>query len=107
MKLLWLSTHKPFKNQLEELNEIFDEDVEIVVHRNAVKTGAEVVQIMKRNGADEVCAVLPINLIEEIVDLGVQPIRAHMERIMSRDGVTFAHLYFYKVIKLDIVREIL
>jgi hypothetical protein len=40
MKLLWLSRHKPFKNQLEELNEIFDEDVEIVVHRNAVKTGA-------------------------------------------------------------------
>ena len=107
MKLLWLSRHDPFLDQIEELNDIFGEDIDIVVHRYPVKTGAEVVQIMKRTKADEVCAVLPINLIEEVVALGIQPIRAQMERILSADGVIFVHDYFYRIKKLDIIREIL
>jgi hypothetical protein len=107
MKLLWLSRHDPFKEQVKELNEIFDESLEIIMHRNAVKTGSEVVQIMKRNKADEVCAVLPINLIEEIMNLGVQPIRAQMRRIISKKGVVFVHNHFYRVKKLDMVCEIL
>lgn len=107
MKLLWLSRHDPYPDQIEELEDIFDYDLEIVVHRNPVRTGAEVVQVMKRIGADEVCAVLPINLIEEIVELGVQPIKAQMYRVTTDDGVTFVHDYFYRIKKIDIVREVL
>ena len=107
MRLLWLSRHDPYDDQVNELKHIFDDDLEIVVSPNPVKTGAEVVQLMKRANCDEVCAVLPINLIEEIVELGVQPIRAQMHRITTSEGVNFIHDYFYRIKKIDIVREVL
>lgn len=82
-------------------------DVEVIVHPDPVKTGDEVARLMKINGCDELIAVLPLNLLEEVMELGIQPISAQMHRIMPPEGATFVHDYFYRIKELNIILEML
>ncbi|MFW6001736.1 MAG: hypothetical protein ACOCQD_00190 [archaeon] len=87
MKILWLSRHQPTNEQTRRLNRIFT-GVTIVNHPYSVDSGQEIKNLMEQYNCQEIVAVLPINLIKELTDLGIHPIKAEMERVMDYDDLT-------------------
>jgi hypothetical protein len=102
MKVLWLSRHAPTNEQLSELERIFNgkfdgaEQVSVTISK-----GEEVAQLMKAYGCREVVAVLPIDLIQQVTDLGIKPLRAVMERKFDNYGnARFLFSHFERVEKI-------
>jgi len=107
IRLLWLSRHYPTRIQESELSRILG-DYEIVHHKDPVNSGREVINLIHSYGVDDVFVVLPQHMIEELVKLNVKPIKAQMQRHIDSNGVSqFTHDYFYRVHKMQIIREIL
>jgi len=106
-RLLWLSRHYPTEKQQEELGRILGE-YEIVHHKDPVNSVREVVNLIHSYGVDDVFVVLPQYMVEELVKLGVKPIKAQMQRFIDSNGtVHFMHDHFYRVHKMKVIREVL
>ncbi|AEH61271.1 hypothetical protein Mzhil_1427 [Methanosalsum zhilinae DSM 4017] len=106
-RLLWLSRHEPDSLQKKELQRILG-NYELIMHPDPVETGAQVVNQMKIVGADDVFVVLPNHLLEDLIKLGIKPIKAHMSRLTDSNGsISFVHEYFYRVHYMKIVKEVL
>ena len=103
MRVLWLSRHSPTPEQESELQKKFGRDTDIIEVSATVSSGQEVIDLMKRYKCDEVVAVLPINLVAEVVALGVKPIRAIMIRRLLKDGVEFQFSHYERIEKVEIV----
>lgn len=104
-KILWLSRHSPTEKQYRELERIFD-DIEVVVKMIEVKGAHEVKKLIAQVNADEIVAVLPNHILEELVSLGIQPIRAIMDRQMQANGTAqFTHIKFVRVLDMKIETE--
>ena len=105
MKILWLSRHEPQKTQVDELKEVFG-NVEIIQENKTIEDVKEIKRLMQEYNADEVVAVLPINLLGSLTELGIYPLRAVMEREVNEGSVEFKHKYFERIkgIKVDYER---
>jgi len=104
-RILWLSRHRPKPEQLRELVDCFGE-VEIVAVFEKISSGQQVVNMIRQHQCTEVIVVLPEKLLKEVVDAGVQPIRAKMAReFLSNGNVRFNHLYFERVIDVCITTK--
>jgi len=84
---------------MQELKEVFGNDVKLIKHHQKVRSGHEVIELMKKNDCSEVMAGLPLSMVQELVDQGIQPIRAIMERKIHSEGgrVTFSHKHFERI----------
>ena len=88
---------------MRELERIFGK-VEIVQVSKTVSGAAEVLELMREHEADDLVAVLPIELIGELTEKGVHPIRAVMKRELNDKGeVIFKHEYFERVMQVGII----
>ena len=96
-KILWLSRHDPNSEQIQELNRIFNFKYELVIIDKRVDNAKEVIDLMEVNGVDDIIAVLPLELIEELIRLGVKPIRANMK--FENNKFLFKH--FERVMKIE------
>lgn len=102
-KILWLSRHEPQNEQIAELLQVFGE-VEIVQVAKNIQSGNDVLQLMQDTGADEVVAVLPIPLLQEVLRLGVRPLKAVMKRTLHEDRpATFEHDHFERIERIEVV----
>jgi hypothetical protein len=77
-KILWLSRHNPLPAQVMELQRIFG-DVTITVDDKPLSSAEDVIQRME--GYDEVVMVAPLSIISKVVEYGVKPLFADMQRI--------------------------
>lgn len=106
-RLLWLSRHYPTETQQKELHRIFG-NYKIFHYRNPVYSGSEVINLINSYAIDEVFVVLPQHLVEELVKLGIKPIKAKMQRHIDSDGTAhFIHDYFFRIHQMKIVKETL
>ena len=106
-RLLWLSRYDPIPDQHTELERIFG-DYEIITYSKPVNTAGEVISLMNDYLADEVFAILPFDMVEALVNNGVNPIRSQMHRTIHQGGeVEYVHDFFYKVTEISIKKEIL
>ena len=105
MNILWLSRHAPQEEQYRALEQAFaPEPIRLIEVNKTVQSADEVINTMSDNGADELVAVLPINLIADLTHKGVHPIRAVMNRELKDDGqVEFTFDHFERVDKVEIV----
>lgn len=103
-RVLWLSRHEPLPEQIDELKQAFGESVEIIFEPVVVKSGEEVVELMKINNAQHIVVVLPLTLIEQLLKLGVKPIKAVMVRNIAIESneVKFEHICFKIIEKIEI-----
>lgn len=108
MNILWLSRHAPTSKQMTELKKIFGNKIKIRQVSTTISSGEEVLALMKLYDCQEVVAVLPINLLEQIVTLGVKPIRAVMDRKFRKDGkAEFIFSHFERVEKIEVDTKLL
>jgi hypothetical protein len=103
MNILRLTQHKVTEKQLEALKEAFGEDINIIDYPEYIKSGEEVVELVEKYKADVLEVVLPLNLLNEVVNLlkdKVIIIRAitHRYQKLRGYGVIFEFAY-YEVIK--------
>ena len=99
-RVLWLSRHAPTKGQTEELKRILGA-CEIIQVSKTVNNGKEVKDLMRENQCDELVAVLPLNILQQVISQGIQPIRAVMQREVRDDGsVEFYFQHFERVLEV-------
>jgi len=103
-RILWLSRHAPTEEQINALSEIFGE-VDIIQVSKTVKNAGDVFLLIKEVKADELVAVLPINLIADLTRHGIKPLRAVMSRHIDKETgeVSFTFDHFERVERVDIV----
>ena len=105
VRILWFSRHEPKPEEIEELRKIYG-DIDLIQKHKSISHGSEVVQLMEDYGCDEVFVVLPMKRKEEIIQLGVNPIQAVMNRVkLKGKKVRFDFQYFEKLKRADIERE--
>jgi hypothetical protein len=93
------------EDQYRELERIFG-DIEVVVKMVEIKAAQEVKDLIEKVDATEIVVVLPNRLIEDLISLGVKPIRALMDRQMQGDGIAkFTHSKFVRVTDMKIEME--
>ena len=95
VRVLWLSRHAATEEQRKELERIFG-TVHIIFRSETVPNGKRVVEIMDEQDIDELVAVLPVNILAELLRLGIQPIRAVMERELLDDGNAVFHFKHFE-----------
>jgi hypothetical protein len=119
MKALWLSRHEPTEEQVEVLTKKFH-------HRFDETNIKQVDESLPSNSRESVVrfdeladdcniaiVVLPINLLEAILKFsnfyksGGMILRAVMNREIIDDNVVFSFSHYEKVIKVEVVTEVL
>jgi len=113
-RVLWLSRHAPTEEQCLDLEATLG-PVEIIQHTESVRDAEEVIFLMAEHRCDEVVAVLPLNILADLVKKGIKPIRAVMERRIVKRGLSddgeetleaeFKFKYFERVLKVEVETE--
>jgi len=101
-RVLWLSRHAPTEEQTQELERILG-PCEIIQVSKTVNSGKEVKDLMRENQCDELVAVLPLNILQQVIAQGIQPIRAVMQRELKENGnVEFHFQHFERVLEVTV-----
>ena len=101
-KILWLSRHAPTDQQTGELKR-FNPLLEIKQIAKTFDNAKEIVDLLVSEKADTVVAVLPINLMADLMKFNIHPIRAVMSRRINKLGeAEFTHQYFEVVDEISI-----
>jgi len=112
-RVLWLSRHAPTEEQCLDLEATLG-PVEIIQHTESVRDAEEVIFLMAEHKCNEIVAVLPLNILADLVKRGIKPIRAVMERKVIRKGLSdgeetleaeFKFKYFERVLKVEVETE--
>ena len=103
-KVLWLSRHAPTTEQVEKLAQVLEPcDVNVIQVSKTVKNGKEVKDLLRENKCNEVVAVLPLNILQQVISQGIQPIRAVMLREIREDGnAEFRFQHFERVLEVTV-----
>ncbi len=110
MKVLRLTRHAIVPEQLAELQRLYGADCEILEISETVPNSARVTEMVRAHNADVVEAVLPFQLLAEVVGpdgCGIPVIRAITRRVFAEDGVKvhFVFSHYEKVLKVEVVTE--
>lgn len=109
-KILRLTRHTASEAQKLELNRIYGE-VEIVEVSETVTGAARVKELIEENAADVFEAVLPPQILAEVLNprsgIVVPVIRAAMIRELAADGVTvtFTFSHYERIVKVEVITE--
>lgn len=99
-RILWISRHPPQETQIKDLELAFGL-VEIVEHAETIKNAKEIQELMAKEDCNDVVAVLPLNLLSDLVKMGIRPIRAIMKRTIDESGEAhFEHDYFERILNI-------
>lgn len=102
-RILWLSKHPPFSAQKEALKKAFGK-IRIVLKRQYITGAEDIVHLMEQNNCTEVVAVLPINYLNDLVKLGVKPLRSYMipKESVGLDGRKHEFSHFERVVEVGL-----
>ena len=103
-KVLWLSRHKPSALQQKVLEEKIGE-VDIFPLTANVRDASEVHELMAAGGFEEIVAVLPINILADLTERGIYPIKAVMNRHQNITGETRFKFSHYERIKKVVIEN--
>jgi len=105
--ILWISRHPIRDEQIEEIHTLFTEGGGVAVTQvsRTFRGADEIVTLAEEMEADEIVAVLPLNIIAQLTQTRYKPIRAVMHRHVDETTgkVTFMHSHFERVERVDVV----
>lgn len=116
--ILRLTRHPASEAQLEELRRIFGEDADVVMVSESLPSDsreavARFDKLVREHEASVVEAVLPTNLLQALLKFsnfckeGGRIIRAQMNREVQGGEAVFTFDHYERVVKVEIVTEIL
>lgn len=102
--ILWLSRHSANNKQIKELEEVFNDTVDIIKVSATIQTPREVKDLMAKFKCDDVVAVLPLSMLAKMTNIGIRPLRAVMSRELDNQGEpVFHHEYFERIFDVNVV----
>lgn len=105
VRILWVSRHEPLKEQVEELQQAFGE-VEITRYCDVVYSVAQLMEVYDDGEYDEMVVVLPVQLIRQLVMMGVKPLKPVLHReVIGFGEVRLRHHHFERILYIDYVSE--
>lgn len=105
IKILWVSRHKPLREQVEELEQAFGK-VEITRYCDIVYNVAQLMEVYDDGEYDEMVVVLPVQLIRQLVIMGVKPLKPVLHReVIGFGEVRLQHHHFERILYIDYVSE--
>lgn len=109
MKILRLTRHASYPEQLAELRRIYGEDIEVLWVSETVPSGERVKELVVEFQADVLEAVLPLPILAECFNpkngIKVPIIRAAMVRKLEDDLATFEFSHYERVLKVLVETE--
>ena len=81
MGILWLSRHNPLPAQVRELQRVFGDGVVIDIDSRPFASAEDIVERVRAGGYNEVVLVAPLSMVAKVVEMGIKPLFADMERI--------------------------
>ena len=97
-KILWVSRHQPTDNQLEELNDIF-ENYELVIKKTTISKAQDIVDLMEKHNCTEVMPVVPHAIRRQLAnEHGVKYIFAETMKMNRNGKPQYHHLKFHRVL---------
>ncbi|MCB9809260.1 hypothetical protein H6776_02565 [Candidatus Nomurabacteria bacterium] len=100
IRIMWYSAHQPHRLEITELKKIFGVDVVIDIHgsghtkRNYL-SAKSIVQTFKDGNYDEILMIAPLSVIQAVLDLGVQPLKARVEQLSGPGKHDFEYMGRY------------
>ncbi|MDD4722680.1 MAG: hypothetical protein PHR07_08055 [Acidaminococcaceae bacterium] len=79
-RILWLSRHLPTKAQVNDLESIYKDSVVIVQYNITVYDAKHIIKLMQKENCSDVLVVLPLFILEDLVNKGVSPIISVMDK---------------------------
>ncbi len=104
-KILWVSRHTPTNVQLKELQYVFGNDLVVVQENQIIKNVGALINRYKQEEYDAMVVVLPVEMIQTLVENGIQPIKAVRYREKDDSGYTFTHHHFERITNVIIASE--
>lgn len=83
MKILWVSRHQPLPRQLAELERLFG-TVQVTQDPKPFSSAEDIVRRFQQAGYDDIVVVAPLSVLARLIDLGIRPLWADMERVSDR-----------------------
>ncbi|HXF44076.1 MAG TPA: hypothetical protein VNK70_01275 [Candidatus Paceibacterota bacterium] len=109
MLVLRLTRHPATPEQVAALQRIYGSDVEIREHSETVPNAARVKELVAEYGADVLEAVLPLQMVAEVLREvpDVPLIRAITNRVFDETGqkAAFVFSHYERVTKVEVVTE--
>lgn len=119
-KIIWISRHDMTNSQLDDLKNIFGEELSIYKYDKTISENDDIKKVIA--GFDIVAVVLPLEIINEIHKIksnDVRVIQSISERVMSDEFVVnaatgksereyiFVHKYWKEIVDIDLNTKIL
>lgn len=79
-RILWVSRHPPLPSQVVALTRHFKE-VEVVQDNQPFSGAEDILGRYRQGGYDEMVVVAPLSVLGQLVNLGIKPLWAEMERL--------------------------
>ena len=76
-KILVVGRHKLDNKQVQELEDVFDDDICIVLERSFIRKVDGIVDIYNEEGYSAMVTMLPLNMVAQLVSRGIRPIRSN------------------------------
>lgn len=116
---MWHSAHTPHTLEIAEMKKIFGNDVVVDMHgsgrgQRSYLSAKEIIKTFKDGHYDELFMIAPLSVIQAVLSLSVQPLKARVEQIQSPNGHDFEYHgryfkflspMFERVVEIKIVTE--
>lgn len=80
-RILWISRHEMHSVQLGALRRLFGDDVELVEDPRPFDSVEEIVRRVRQGGYDDCIVVVPLAVLQRMVELGLRPLWAEAELV--------------------------
>lgn len=78
MKSILVVGRHPLDNvQISELEEVFDDEINITMDSSFIKGVDKIVEMYNREGYDAIVVMLPLNMVAQLTSRGITPIRSN------------------------------
>ncbi|MEM4407799.1 MAG: hypothetical protein QXI19_03550 [Candidatus Caldarchaeum sp.] len=78
--ILWLSRHQPLPAQVDALRNHYGE-VMLFQDASPFASAEEILERYRRGGYDDCVVVAPLSVLQRLVELGLRPLWAEMEKV--------------------------
>lgn len=85
-RILWVSHHSPLDGQKKELEEAFNDEIDITIISTKVDTAYQIREYLDYYQCEQLVAVLPEKILRKLTEIGIKPIVANMRMETMDDG---------------------
>ena len=76
-KILVVGRHQLDNKQVDELEEVFGDEISIVLERSFIRKVDSIVDIYNEGGFSAMVTMLPLNMVAQLASRGIFPIRSN------------------------------